>query len=568
MEALTLPDIQGHWAQACIEQLVQQNIFAGYPDGTFKPEQPITRAEFAVLISRAFTVTDHRPARFFIDVPNNHWAAGAIHQAYRGGWLSGYPRNVFLPSQPMPRVQVLVALAAGLGLLPQLVSTDLLSKYLDDANQVPVYARSGIAAALEYQLVVNYPQQRQLNPRHPATRGDVAAFIHQTLGYQTGRPSIFPPTWIAASDLATTPRPGQELRGTWLTNVDSDVLFSHGNLAAAIERLAECNFNTLYPTVWNRGYTLFPSDVAAQVLGEKQRFVGASEIAMAPDRDMLQECLELGHARGLRVIPWFEYGLFALPGNKLRTKHPDWFTHRYDGSYIDKHNMEWMNPFHPEVRQFLLAIIDELMSRYTVDGFQIDDHLGLPVSFGYDNYTQELYLKETGTLPPPLPNDTQWMRWRADKITQLVEDIGKIVKTRRPNGVFSIAPNPPEFSYDNFLQDWPTWITRAGVDEVVIQTYRWNMPSFLNEIRKPLVQALREQIPVSFGVLAGLKNRPQLLPLLKEQCEAVRQHGYAGMSFFFYETIWQTSGETPEVRQEVIKRLFAKAAERPERKPI
>ena len=53
-----------------------------------------------------------------------------------------------------------------------------------------------------------------------------------------------------------------EVRGVWLTNVDSDVLFSRDNTTEAIANLAELNFNTLYPTVWNWGYTLYPSAVA------------------------------------------------------------------------------------------------------------------------------------------------------------------------------------------------------------------------------------------------------------------------------------------------------------------
>jgi uncharacterized lipoprotein YddW (UPF0748 family) len=557
-----LQDIQGHWAQPCIEPLVAQGIFSGYPDGSFRPDQPVTRAEFAVLITRAFAVAEQRQPRFFVDVPDSHWAATAVQTVYRGGWLSGYPRNVFLPSQPMPRVQVLVALASGLHLSPLQVRPDQLSQYLGDASLVPSYARGGIAAALEHHLVVNHPDPQQLEPHRPATRAEVAAFLHQALVYQTGTASLVPPEWVAARDLAGH-QAIRELRGTWITNVDSEVLFSRDNLAAAIQRLAHCHFNTLYPTVWNRGYTLFPSDVAARVLGQRQQLTRAGNVVISPDYDMLQTCVDLAHDRGLKVIPWFEYGLFALANNDLRRQRPHWFTHQRDGTYTDKHHMEWMNPFHPEVRQFLLELIDDLMRRYPVDGFQIDDHLGLPVAFGYDDYTQRLYRQETGTLPPDNCQDTQWMRWRADKITEFVRQIGQVVKTRRPGAVFSVSPNPPEFSYQNFLQDWPTWITQAGVDEVVIQTYRWNLPSFLNEIQKPSIQQWRGRVPVSFGVLAGLKNRPQPLPLLKQQCEAVRQQGYAGMSFFFYETLWQPASESPALREQVIKGLFAKAAERP-----
>ena len=53
----------------------------------------------------------------------------------------------------------------------------------------------------------------------------------------------------------------EEIRGVWLTNIDSDVLFEQSKLKNGIEKLAKLNFNTLYPTVWNWGYTLYPSQV-------------------------------------------------------------------------------------------------------------------------------------------------------------------------------------------------------------------------------------------------------------------------------------------------------------------
>ncbi|MGB3494267.1 MAG: family 10 glycosylhydrolase, partial [Elainellaceae cyanobacterium] len=73
-------------------------------------------------------------------------------------------------------------------------------------------------------------------------------------------------------DLAPSREPGAviddpELRGVWLTNIDSDVLFSPSHLNTSLEQLAHLHFNTVYPSVWNWGYTLFPSPVAEQAIG-------------------------------------------------------------------------------------------------------------------------------------------------------------------------------------------------------------------------------------------------------------------------------------------------------------
>lgn len=556
-----MQDIQGHWAQACIEYLLQADVFSGYPDGTFRPEQAVTRAEFAAIVTRAFELPNRRDYQGFADVPDDHWAKSVIEKLYRAGWLSGYSDGTFGPSQPMPRVQVLVALSAGLGLVSLYPAISAVKQTFSDAEKIPAYAIPGVAAALAHQLVVNHPQRDRLQPLQPATRADVAAFVYQALVDQTSIPSVLPSALIATLNVAEPPAATNELRGVWLTNVDSDVLLSKQNLAKAVDILADHGLNTLYPTVWNRGFTLYPSAIAESVLGERQRLYPAgrdrSPLETSQDgRDMLQECIELAHAKNLKVIPWFEYGFFALKGNSLRQRRPHWFTQQRDGTQTDTYNMEWLNPFHPEVQQFYLALIDDLVSRYEVDGFQIDDHFGLPTDFGYDPYTTQLYRSETGNLAPRDARDEPWMRWRADKLTQFVKQVSQTVKRRRPQAIFSVSPNPPVFSYRNFLQDWPQWLKEAQVDEVIVQTYRWNLASFVNELQKPSIQALMPQVPISIGVLSGLKNRPMPLPLLKQQCQAVRVNGYKGMSFFFYESLWQTSGESPDIRKSVLKALF------------
>ncbi|MGD1861466.1 MAG: family 10 glycosylhydrolase [Leptolyngbyaceae cyanobacterium] len=555
-----MQDIQGHWAQSCIEYLLNEKVFSGYPDGTFRPEQAMIRAEFAVIVTRAFDLPARRLAKSFADVSADHWAANVIQQVYRAQWLSGFSNDSFGPDQLMPRVQVLVALASGLGLVPIHNAIASLKATFRDAGQVPSYAVAGAAAALENRLIVNGPHRDRLRPMQPITRAEAAAFLYQALVVKTGIPSLFADSLLAIYEPDSDRDNASERRGVWLTNVDSEVLFSRQNLAEGIEQLADCGFNTLYPTVWNRSFTLFPSAIAEAVLGEKQRLnpklTPVQRAAVEGDRDMLAECIELAHDKGLKVIPWFEYGFFALRGNSLRDRRPHWFTHQHDGTQIDKHRMEWLNPFHPEVQAFFLELIADLMQRYEVDGFQIDDHFGLPAEFGYDPYTTQLYRSETNQTAPRNPRDNHWLRWRADKITDFVVQVAQTVKRHRPQALFSVSPNPPVFSYQNFLQDWPGWLAATTVDEVVIQTYRWSLAGFVNELQKPAVQKLQAQVPISIGVLAGLRNKPMPMPILKQQCQAVRTNGYAGLSFFFYETLWQTAGESLSLRRSTIQALL------------
>jgi hypothetical protein len=177
------------WASEFIRELAQRDIIAGFPDGTFRPNAPVTRAQFAAMIRKAFSQEAVRNPINFVDVRSNYWAASAIQEAYTTGFLAGYPGNVFNPEQNIPREQVLVSLANGLDLTADSATEGVLSYYSDVAS-ISGYARAPIAAATEDRLVVNYPTVRNLRPTQTATRAEVAAFIYQALVSQGTAQSI------------------------------------------------------------------------------------------------------------------------------------------------------------------------------------------------------------------------------------------------------------------------------------------------------------------------------------------------------------------------------------------
>ncbi len=174
----TLSDLQGHWAQPYIEALVAQGIMSGFEDGLFRPDDPITRVQFAAIVQKAFSPTPQKPVADFPDISQNFWGYNAIQTAYRAGFLSGYPDGQFKPNEQLTRVQGIAGLAQGLGYTSP--DTSILSVY-QDVNQVPNWALEALAGATENKLVVNYPTQAQLNPNQPATRADIAAFVYQAL---------------------------------------------------------------------------------------------------------------------------------------------------------------------------------------------------------------------------------------------------------------------------------------------------------------------------------------------------------------------------------------------------
>ncbi|MBW4670637.1 MAG: glycoside hydrolase family 10 protein [Cyanomargarita calcarea GSE-NOS-MK-12-04C] len=350
-------------------------------------------------------------------------------------------------------------------------------------------------------------------------------------------------------------RQTSELRGVWLTNIDSDVLFARDRLSKALQKLKQLNFNTVYPTVWNWGYTLYPSKVAQRVFGRS-----LDPTPGLQGRDMLKEIVDGGHQQGLTVIPWFEFGFMAPADSDLAKRHPQWLTSRRNGTKIVKegiHERVWLSPFRPDVQQFIQDLIVEIVRNYDIDGIQFDDHFGLPTELGYDPYTVALYRKEhRGQAPPNNFQDPEWVRWRADKITNYMKRVFKAIKNVKKDCLVSVAPNPQRFSYDFFLADWEKWERMGLVEELVMQIYRDDLQVFNSELERPEVKSAKRHIPVSVGILSGLKGRFVPTQQIETQVKNARDRNFAGVSFFFYETLWNMSKEKPEQRQTSFQKMF------------
>ncbi|GET44376.1 S-layer homology domain-containing protein [Microseira wollei] len=178
---ISFPDVPAnYWARNFIGQLVGRGLLQGYPDGAFRPNDPVTRAELATIISKAFDRNKTREMATFRDLATNHWAYPAISDAYEMGFLGSPNSRSFNPDQNVSRLDVLVALARGLGLTPS-GSPERILRVYRDAGTIAAEEQRAIAAATEKGLVVSYPNVRFLNPRRVATRAEVAALIYQAL---------------------------------------------------------------------------------------------------------------------------------------------------------------------------------------------------------------------------------------------------------------------------------------------------------------------------------------------------------------------------------------------------
>lgn len=177
--AAPLRDIASFWARPYIETLAERQFVEGFPDGTFRPDAPITRAQFAAMALKAFDLPGGGERPDFRDVDRNYWAASAIAAVSKSGLVAGFPDGTFHPEENITRAQALVILSRVLGTnRPDAAAT--LQRYAD-AQEVPEWARSAIATAADAGILVNYPDSTVIEPNSLATRGAVAALFYQTL---------------------------------------------------------------------------------------------------------------------------------------------------------------------------------------------------------------------------------------------------------------------------------------------------------------------------------------------------------------------------------------------------
>ncbi|MBN2571923.1 MAG: family 10 glycosylhydrolase [Ignavibacteriales bacterium] len=347
----------------------------------------------------------------------------------------------------------------------------------------------------------------------------------------------------------------EAIRGVWLTNVDSEVLNSKENIIEAVNLLDECNFNTIFVVVWNKTMTQYPSKIMKE-------FTGVEIDTLFTGRDPLKELIEEAHKKNINVIAWFEFGFSASHqqnGGPLLEKKPNWKAIDADGNLVTKNGFEWMNGFNPEVQDFMLSLIMEVVNNYDIDGIQGDDRLpAMPSESGYDEYTLNLYkIEHNGNEPPQNYKDYEWIKWRSNLLNQYMKKIYTTVKEAKPNCIISMAPSIYPWSEEEYLQDWPTWVNLGYVELVCPQLYREELDDYVELLDNITSNQLTKQNLDKFypGVLLKVGDYYPSEEYLEQMIGKNREYGINGEVFFFYEGL--------KKYPEFFKNLYKEKAEFP-----
>lgn len=183
LHSLTFSDIKGHWAEAAIERAAALGITSGYPDGTFRPSNKVTRAEFTTMITRTFTLpsgtgmtTDFADAA---QLPQ--WAKTSIAEAAGAGIVTGYADGTFRPNQLITRTEMTAILVRVLDL--QLKAQE--KPTFADTDQIPAWAQPSIAVAVNAGIIKGAGGNK-FSPKSNASRAEAITIVMAALDYQAG----------------------------------------------------------------------------------------------------------------------------------------------------------------------------------------------------------------------------------------------------------------------------------------------------------------------------------------------------------------------------------------------
>lgn len=331
------------------------------------------------------------------------------------------------------------------------------------------------------------------------------------------------------------PTPEKEaFSGVWITSVASSVLNSKENIRRAVETCDGYGINNIFVVVWNKGRTHYPSQVMKKLIGIDiaEQYAG---------RDPLREMIEEAHKKNIKVHAWFEYGFAASNaqnGGLILQHKPEWAAKDINGDLLVKNGFEWMNPFLLDVQEFMTSLIMEVVNGYDIDGVQGDDRLpALPSTGGYDDYTKALYSQEhNGATPPVDYKNTEWINWRADKLTGFLGKLYTTVKAAKPDVIVSCAPSVHPWAKNEYLQDWPAWLNKGYVDIVIPQHYRYDIDAYQATLQQQLSYLTAKDRKNFYpGLLLQNGDYNPTEEFLQKMIEVNRRNGITGEAFWFYE---------------------------------
>lgn len=211
-------DIAGHWAESVITQWQSKGLIQGYEDGTFKPGNTITRAEFVTLMNNAKGFWSEGSINFS-DVKNGSWFYSAVARAVAAGYVKGYSDGSFKPNDTITRAEAAVMIAN----TAKLSANEAGAYRFTDIGSIPAWARGSVGAVVAAGYMTGYPDG-SFDANASISRAEAVSSLNRMLGGTAYQPTQ-PTTPTTDTTKTTSDDVVIEDKGTTLKNqtVDGNV---------------------------------------------------------------------------------------------------------------------------------------------------------------------------------------------------------------------------------------------------------------------------------------------------------------------------------------------------------
>jgi len=365
-----------------------------------------------------------------------------------------------------------------------------------------------------------------------------------------------PDTATAVPGTAVSPaaRLPTDARALWVVR---DALTSPSRVRRMVEEAHQGGVTDLIVQVRGRGDAYYDSDIVpiAPRLAQAWELNGRF--------DPLDMAVRLAHERGMRVHAWLNVYLVAgwgrTPDDNVIYRHPEWIAVNAQGipmnelsrSDQDRTRVEgvFLEPGNVAVVREFLRVVDEIVTRYPVDGIHLD-YIRYPLlDVGYSETMRSGFRRLTGVDPLELQRNREgllqergdrgyvelerrWWGFKADQVSALVKNVSLLCRSRRPGILISAAVKPePALAFSEAGQDWTRWIRQGWIDVAAPMMYS---PS--GETVRRQVQTLVQLVPPD-RVWAGIAVYNQSLGAAEAKIRTVRTAGVAGISLFSYSSV-------------------------------
>lgn len=265
-----------------------------------------------------------------------------------------------------------------------------------------------------------------------------------------------------------------EFRGIWVHNWKNGLLCPE-EVDATVKWAVDTNMNAIIVQVRKAGDAYYNSAYEPR----------ATNIKGAPDFDPLGYAISQARANGLEIHAWFNVyrvatGTAQLPPNHVAALHPEWLSEDVNGNNKSADGI-FLDPGVPEVNSYIASLIADILSKYDIDGINLDFIRYPDKNWGYNPIAVQRFNAEYGRTGKPSPNDPQWCQWRRNNVTEMVRTIRNEINIIKPKAKLSAATItwgacPTDFTrtdaYSRVFQDWRLWMEQGLLDANIPMNYQ------------------------------------------------------------------------------------------------